>query len=412
MATALCGDVQILRDLAERYAEVAHKEIMGQRRDLWRQHNSLVRTRPLIYVRAFAWGEVPQSMLQCQDSFYRAHENYLRQALYRDTFGDDYIIEPWITQTATCVIPLEGPWGVKVKRIPSPDPRGAWKYDPPIKELEDIERLVPPHHVIDEEASIQGVARLQEAIGDILEVNVSRAPLYRVWHGDISTDLAYLRELGQVMWDMVDHPAWLHKLLAFLRDGVLTAHQEAEAAGEWRLADHENQAMPYALELPDPVANSESVRRDQLWVFVAAQEMAQVSPAMHDEFMLQYQLPIMEAFGLVSYGCCEDLTHKIDMVRQIPNLRRIAVTPFADVRCCAEQIGDRYVMSWRPSPAEMVSVQFDPDHIRKTVHGALKAARANGCHIDITLKDVETVQGHPERIHEWVRIVREVTEAY
>jgi hypothetical protein len=133
---------------------------------------------------------------------------------------------------------------------------------------------------------------------------------------------------------------------------------------------------------------------------------------MHDEFMLQYQLPIMEAFGLVSYGCCEDLTHKIDMVRQIRNLRRIAVTPFADVRRCAEQIGDTYVMSWRPSPAEMVSLQFDPDHIRETVCGALDAARANGCHIDITLKDVETMQRHPERIHEWVRIVRDVIEAY
>jgi hypothetical protein len=412
VAKALDGDVQILRDLADQYREVAGKEVQDERRDLWRRHNSLVRTRPLIYVRAFAWREVPDSELQCRDPFCRAHESYLRQQLYRDTFGDDYIIEPWITQTATYTTPREGPWGVEVKRIPSPDPRGAWKYDPPIKELEDVGKLVAPHHAIDEEATARNVARLQDTVGDILEVNVSRAPLYRVWHADISTDLAYLRELGQVMWDMVDHPAWLHNLVAFMRDGVLTAHQEAEEAGDWRLADHENQAMPYALELRDPVANSEPVTRDQLWAFVAAQEMAQVSPAMHDEFILQYQLPIMEAFGLVSYGCCEDLTHKIDMLRQIPNLRRIAVTPFADVRRCAEQIGDIYVMSWRPSPAEMVSVRFDPDHIRTTVRGALDAARANGCHIDITLKDVETVEGHPERIHEWVRIVRDVIEAY
>ena len=412
MVVALDGDVGILRDLAKRYSEVADEAIQDERRDLWRSHNSLVRTRPLIYVRAFAWREAPESALECQDPFYRAHENYLRQQLYRATFGDDYIIEPWITQTATHIIPPEGPWGVEVKRIASPEPRGAWKYDPPIKELADVEKLVRPHHAIDEQATARNVARLQDAVGDILEVNVSRAPLYRVWHADISTDLAYLRELGQVMWDMVDHPQWLHGLLAFMRDGVLTAQREAEEAGEWRLADHENQAMPSALELRDPEANSQPVTRDQLWAFVAAQEMAQVSPAMHDEFMLQYQLPIMKAFGLVSYGCCEDLTHKIDMVRQIPNLRRIAVAPFADAQRCAEQIGDQYVMSWRPSPAEMVSVQFDPDHIRKTVRGALDAARANGCHVDITLKDVETVEGQPERIHEWVRIVREEIEAY
>jgi hypothetical protein len=138
--------------------------------------------------------------------------------------------------------------------------------------------------------------------------------------------------------------------------------------------------------------------------------MAQVSPAMHDEFMLQYQLPIMRAFGLAAYGCCEDLTHKIDILRQIPNLRRIAVTPWADVRACAEQIGADYVLSWRPSPAEMVSLSFEPDHIRRVTRGALEAAKDNGCHLDITLKDVETTQGHPERIGAWVRIVREMAE--
>ena len=36
------------------------------------------------------------------------------------------------------------------------------------------------------------------------------------------------------------------------------------------------------------------VSRDQ----AAAQEMAQVSPAMHDEFVLEYQRPIIEKFGL------------------------------------------------------------------------------------------------------------------
>ncbi|MBN1639939.1 MAG: hypothetical protein JXA09_01795 [Anaerolineae bacterium] len=400
-------DVEILRDLARRYAEVAAQPIQDERRDLWRQHNSLIRTRPLIYVRAFAWREMAASELQCEDPFYRAHENYLRQELYRSTFGDDYIIEPWITQRATHVIPPEGPWGVKVARIPSPDPRGAWKYDPPLKEPEDIARLVPPHHVIDEAATARNVARLQDAVGDILEVNVSRAPLYTIWHADISTDLAYLRELGQLMWDMVDRPAWLHELLAFMRDGVLRTHQEAEDAGDWRLADHYNQAMAYAMELEDPRANSEPVTRDALWVFVAAQEMAQVGPAMHDEFMLQYQLPIMSHFGLASYGCCEDLTHKIDILRQIPNLRRIAVSPFASAERCAEQIGETYVMSWRPSPAEMVSLGFDPDRVRRVTRDALAAADANGCHIDITLKDVETVQGDPRRVPEWVRVVRE-----
>ena len=405
-------DVLILRDLAKRYVEVCSKPVQEERRDLWRKHNSLIRTRPPIYVRAYAWSEVPESKLECEDPFYRGHEGFFRRMLYRDTFGDDYIIEPWITQYATYVTPPDGLWGPAIGRIPSPEPRGAWMYDPPIKDFADIDKLVRPHHVIDEEATARSVSRLHGAVGDILEVSLSRAPIYRMWHADISTDLAYLRGLEQVMWDMVDNSEWLHGLLAFMRDGILAVHEEAEAAGDWHLCDHQNQAMPYAMELPDPRANGKSVTRDQLWTFVASQEMAQVGPAMHDEFMLRYQLPIMEKFGLAAYGCCEDLTHKIDILLKIPNLRRIAVTPWADVRKCAEQIQDDYVLSWRPSPAEMVSLNFDPDHVRKTVREALEAAREHQCHIDITLKDVQTVQYHPERIKEWVKIVREIVDEY
>jgi len=168
--------------------------------------------------------------------------------------------------------------------------------------------------------------------------------------------------------------------------------------------------MPYAQELPDPSPSHQAVTRDQLWQFFAAQELTLVSPAMHDEFMLQYQLPIMERFGLISYGCCEDLTKKIDIVRQIPNLRRIAVAPVADVRRCAEQIGQDYVLSYRPNPSQMVCCGFDPQLIRKVIGEDLQAA--DGCHLDITLKDIQTVEYQPQRLRDWVKIVRSVADDY
>jgi hypothetical protein len=127
------------------------------------------------------------------------------------------------------------------------------------------------------------------------------------------------------------------------------------------------------------------------------------------EFMLQYQIPIMANFGLAAYGCCEDLTHKIRVLRRIPNLRRIAVAPAANVAKCAEQIGQDYILSYRPSPTDMVGYGFDPARIRRILRRDLQAC--NGCHVDITLKDVETVQGDPDRIRKWVQIVREETAA-
>jgi hypothetical protein len=129
---------------------------------------------------------------------------------------------------------------------------------------------------------------------------------------------------------------------------------------------------------------------------------------MHDEFLLQYQLPILEHFGMVAYGCCEDLTRKIDMLRQIPNLRRIAVTPRADIAACAEQIGNDYVISWRPNPAEMVCCGFDEDRIRRITREGLEACR--GLNVDITLKDIDTVQNDPSRLARWAAITREVID--
>jgi hypothetical protein len=209
------------------------------------------------------------------------------------------------------------------------------------------------------------------------------------------------------MYDMMDQPENLHKLLAFLRDGILRVYEQAEAAGDFGLYAHENQAMTYAEELEDPAPNTKGVKCRHLWGYAASQEYTLISPAMQDEFLLQYQLPILKKFGLTAYGCCEDLTNKIDMLRKIPNLRRIAVSPFADPEKCAEQIGGEYVLSYRPNPSRTVSCGFNPDMIKTELRGNLEIFKANGCHPDIILKDVESVENDPRRVREWVKLTRE-----
>lgn len=400
-------ELTLVRDLAQRYAEQAARPIQAQRRDLWRTHNSLVHTRPLIYVRAFAWRELPESRCLCEDPFLRGLENQLRQKLFWASLEDDSVFEPWFLMHAVKPTPGEGAWGLPIRWIGrAHDSAGV--CESPIREPEDMARMVVPEHRIDEQATQDRRERILEVFGDRLPLSVNRAPLWVSWNGDISTSISQLRGLEQIMWDMMDRPEWLHALLAFMRDGVLKAHREAEEAGDWRLNVHENQAIPYAGELRDPAADSEPVRRRDLWYFCAAQEFTGIGPAQFDEFLVQYQLPIIREFGLVAYGCCEDLSRKIDVLRQIPNLRRIAVSPMADVAACAEQIGDDYVFSYRPSPSDMVGYSWDEARVRRILRRDLGICKANGCHVDITLKDVETVQGETRRLHDWMRVTREV----
>ena len=348
---------------------------------------------------------MPQSKCMCEDPFLRQYESFFRRHLFWDSCEDDSIFEPWVTVRAS--LTCHG-WGIAGERRYSDEPRGSFKVDYPLKDLRDIEKLQVPSHEIDEGRTCENVERLSDAIGDIVTVNVDRSPAYQVWAGDISTDMGYLRGIEHFMMDMLDNPEWLHRLSRFMSDGIGKTHEEAEAKGDWGLCCHQNQAMAYAEELADPAANVNGVKRNELWGYMAAQELTAVSPAMHDEFVLQYQLPILEHFGLVAYGCCEDLTNKIDMLRQIPNLRRIAVAPCADVARCAEQIGRDYVVSYRPSPADMVSYRFDRDRIRSILKRDLEACK--DCHVDITLKDVETVEKDPARVKNWIALTRQVID--
>lgn len=407
-------DVHVLRSLAEAYRAAAAKPIQDERRRLWTQHNDLQPTRPLVLVTFGMWNvwcrEVfGDHVLQCQDPFYREHERALRLLLFHDSIGDDFILEPWYTLRAAVQGGWNNVWGVELERTKPDVEGGAWRCDPPLKTWDDLCNLRPPRHVIDETKTRDAYERLAEAIGDILPIHVARHPVCVNFKADISTDLAQLRGLEQVMLDMYEAPAELHRLLAFMRDGILANQAEAEQAGDWSLADGYNQAMPYGGGLAAPQAGVYGCQRRQLWGFFAAQEFTLISPAMHEEFLLQYQMPIMQQFGRTAYGCCEDLTHKIDMLRQVTNLRIIAVTPRADVRRCAEQIGRDYVMSWRPNPTDMVCCGFDEARIERIVREGLQACR--GCHVHLHLKDVETVEGDVTRLARWVRIVRRVADA-
>ena len=56
----------------------------------------------------------------------------------------------------------------------------------------------------------------------------------------------------------------------------------------------------------------------------------------------------------------------------------------------------------------MVSYRFDRDRIRSILKRDLEACK--GCHVDITLKDVETVEKDPARVKNWIALTRQVID--
>ena len=404
------NEKKILYDLACQVNEIAPSDEMIRRRRDWRKMNSFHSDRPLIYVRAYAFEEnFDYSQLKCTDPMLRTYETKLHDAIIRSKLGDDYIVEPWLELDACYQMPNHERWGVPVTMGEKPSATGAAAFQPILLE-EDFSCMSASPYAIDEVATALQLDKLQGAVGGGMDIFLSRQGPYSMWAGDISTDLAKLRGMEQMMWDVYDNPEWLHSLLAFMRDAILKNIDDAEAAGGFSLANHQNQCMPYAEELDDPDPSVTGVARKQLWRFLASQETTGFSPEMFWEFMLQYQQPILERFGMTAYGCCEDLTGKIPYLHRIKNLRRIAVSPFAKPEKCAEEIGRDYILSWRPDPSLMLATGLDEDCVRKHMQKHFEIFKANQNFFDITLKDVETVAHQPQNVKRWVSIVREEIE--
>lgn len=397
---------EYIRDLAKEYYEYAVSPLMESRREAWSEHNALNFTRPLIYIRAIPFGEFfDSSQMKCTDKYLRGFESSFLFRKYHSEVCDDYIEEPYMTTRAS-LITNPGIWNMPIHMTSKPMPGGAAAYDPVLIDEADIEKLSVAPHKINEEKTKESYEILRDLFGDIMPVYVDRqGALCAMWNLDISTILAKLRGLEQIMWDAYDNPEWFHRLLGFMRDKILQNMDETEAAGDFSYLNHQNQAMPYIRGLERPGGGIASP--DKLWGYMAAQEYTTFGPDLFDEFMFAYQKPILERYAVTAYGCCEDLTHKIDVIRTLKNLRRIGVSPFADLKKCAEQIGSDYVLSWRPNPSDMVSHGIDEDYIRKYIRNGIEIMKANNCIYDITLKDVETVSGNANAIPVWTKIVRE-----
>lgn len=401
------NDRILLRSLAKQVATIAALPIQAERRELWKKHNSLYPVRPMILVfPEGAWIELlPPAALHCEGEAAREIELALRKRIYyHDHFQDDTVIEnEWVVSK---VIRNSG-WGLERKRIYSAYDRGAWRFDPVIQAPSDLDKLTYPTICHDEAATQQTLTAMQELFGDILTVKL-KGVAHLSYH--LMEEYTALRGLQEVMIDMLEAPAMLHQAMTILTTG----HQHVlEQYIDQNLLSLNNDSTynstggnGYTDELPQEDCDPAHVRPCDMWASAEAQEMAQVSPKMHAEFITQYEKRLLAPFGLTGYGCCEDLSHKLDDVLTIPHIRRISISPFANVDRSAERLKGGYIFSWKPQPMHLVG-QFTEERIRAYIRHTLDVAQANGCVLEMILKDTHTCEQQPARFDRWLQIARE-----
>jgi hypothetical protein len=97
------------------------------------------------------------------------------------------------------------------------------------------------------------------------------------------------------------------------------------------------------------------------------------------------------------------------IVKEIPNLRRVSVSPWADIGNMAEKLGDQYIFSMKPRPSDLAMADFDEERIRAELRDALHKTRE--CRVEVIMKDNHTIRNDPQRVVRWVEIARQESEA-
>ena len=422
-----------IRDLAKRLAELASLPEAEEKRKLWYAHDDLKTDEPVIDCSPEgAWREaVKPEELVCEDDELREIEYVLRMRIYRaEVIKDDVPAERrWdcrkiITDTG---------WGFDGKRskdaftnesvhistVSSLNPfwKNSFRFDEtsahfdPLITDDDMEdenvalRVITPEPLYDEEGSLKRLALHQELLGDILDVHFTGNTYIAFSWMEMYTKL---RGYENAFYDLYDYPEEMHSILRVMEKGYLDFYRKELDMGllEMNNTCQYNGTGGYGytndIKAPEP---GEKLSFRNLWAYAESQEFDAVSPEMHNEFALEYETRLLSNFALSAYGCCDALDKKLDYVFRIPNIRRISVAPWADVKTMSERIGKKAVFSIKPNPA-YVAAQWDEDFLRKYTADLFRNSRGNIT--EIVLKDTHTLQNHPERLARWVEICREV----
>lgn len=398
-------DRQIIKDLALRVAEISAHPLQDIKRKEWIRHNKMQHLAPRVLIFPFdCWKEIiPADILEVSHPYLREIEFELRKKIYHwEHFRDDTVIEPFIN--IPCVMDEHQDWGLGIKHQYSTKIDGAYGFLPTLTDEEDLHKMMSITHeyTFDDDETLRRIAMVKDIVGDALQVD-AYVPFYTA---SLVFELIHLRGFSQMLLDFYDNPDFFHKVMGYMCDSMLHVFKTMEKEKRLTL-NNRDQYLPsgslgYSDELPQDGFDGH-VRLKDLWGFADTQEFTDVSPPMWQEFAFNYQLKLLKEFGLISYGCCENLDKKLDHVLTIPNIRKISISPWTDIRLAAQKIERKAIFCRKPNPAKVI-FGFHKDNLKKEIEELLQVA--GRCNLEIVLKDIQTCNGHPEHLKEWVDITQ------
>lgn len=403
---------EVLRRLATRKAEIASLPIQTQKRDLWRRMNQLEMVKPMLWMNERPWHELCiYRSCECQNEFAYFIEQKLRKEIYQWEYMPlDSVVENWVECPMAISDTGFGIKEISTERHINDGAIYSHGFIQQIKNPRDIEKIKDPivtHNVEETEARFHAI---KDAIGDIIPVKKRGVP--HLWFAPWD-ELIRWWGVEQAMMDLVMRPQMVHDIMNRLLEAYVSKLDQYTALNLLSLNNDNHRVgsggYGYSNELPQSDFGKH-IRPIDLWGNATAQIFSAVSPEMHVEFALRYEICWMQRFGLNYYGCCEPLHDKIDMLKTVPNLRKISISPWANLDKAVEQIQDKYVISYKPNPAIFAEKKWDLSKAKFDLQEALE--KMKGCRVEIIAKDLSTIQNEPQRLWEWAAMASELTQKH
>ena len=382
-------DKQILRELASEIAEIAALPIQQQRREMHAALSQVRRTKPLVTIFQEPWNEMDvdgELELKCEEGMCRGLESSLRMTLYKwrhmqgDMVVDGGITSPFVIHDTGFGINED----VDIVHTDERNDVVSRHFHIQIASEADLEKIKYPEITFDPEATERNFETLSDIFDGIMPVH--KSGIGGFWFAPWD-ELIRWTGVEEGILAMSDRPAFVHAAIGRLVDAWLHRLDQLEAQ------------------------NLLAAPTKDLWGVGAAQIFSAVSPRMHEEFALKHEARWFARFGQNYYGCCEPLDMKVDILRRnIPNLRKISMSPWVDWDRAVAAMTDEFIFAWKPNPAVLAAETWDPEFVRRDMREKMEKAR--GCVIEVIMKDISTVRYQPQRLWEWARIASEVTEEF
>ncbi len=404
-------DRDVLRELAAQYMEVAQLPVQREKMELWKALNRGKMQRPMVLIDQLPWHELNadgELTLKTTDPFCRHIEHEMRQTLYKwNHFPVDMVVEPFITIPKS--IRNTG-YGLTVEEdtqiTDTVSDVVSHRYHNQLQREEDIVKIKDMVITHDVEESKRWMEQAEDLFGGVAPVRQSSGLQF---HLGVWDTLSVLMGVQNIYFDLVDRPEFLHACMERITSSVMSGIRQAEALGIHNdTASLCHCSHTYTDELLPDFGQGKGPYAQNAWAFGLAQLFSSVSPAVTEEFELPYVLRMAKPFGMLYYGCCDRLDDRLDLVKRIPNVKKVSCSPWSNRDVFAEKIGPDLVMSNKPSPALLVDSVLDCGEIERDLAHTLQAARRNHVNLEYILKDISTIHYQPQRLTQWAETAMKV----